>query len=66
MEVWLMFEFLLGCLLVTIVLLILMFMKGAKATIASGAVFALGMVMGLWWVPLAVFGVILLFIFMGV
>ena len=61
-----MFEFLLGCMLVTIVLLIFMFMKGAKATMASGIVFALGMVMGLWWVPVATFGVIVFFIFMRV
>ena len=61
-----MFEFLLGCLLIIAVLLILIFLKGAKATIASGVVFAIGMVFGLWWVPVATFGVILFFGIMGV
>lgn len=61
-----MFEFLLGCLLMAAVLLILIFLKGAKATIASGIIFAIGMVFGLWWVPVATFGVILFFGIMGV
>ena len=61
-----MFEFLLGCLLIAAVLLVLIFFKGAKATIASGIIFAIGMVFGLWWVPVATFGVILFFGIMGV
>ena len=61
-----MFEFLLGCLLMASVLLILIFLKGAKATIASGIIFAIGMVFGLWWVPVATFGVILFFGIMSV
>ena len=61
-----MFEFLLGCLLMAAVLLILIFLKGAKATIALGIIFAIGMVFGLWWVPVATFGVILFFGIMSV
>ena len=56
-----MFEFLLGCFLMVAVLLILIFLKGAKATIASGIIFAIGMVFGLWWGPVATFGIILFF-----
>ena len=61
-----MFEFLLGCLLMAAVLLILIFLKGAKATIALGIIFAIGMVFGLWWVPVATFGVLLFFGIMSV